>query len=343
MADRVFTSVYRCLCFWLRLSKLVRAALWRWRKVELVIAVIIALLLIAAELRPPCLWSYLMLKRYPKLRQEEPTDVTLVTAYFNLGRVEKLGSSLSTYKYLLWAEAFQYVLNPLVVYTDSEQIENMFLETRKQLSNRTRVVRVSRSSLDSFRDVEKIRQLFQDPEYPKFHPNTVVPEYPCSQHAKYELVRRTLDDTNFFPENRYVAWVDIGYFRYLIKRRRPFYLTTPPGWDESAVAMTRIAWPDWSLHPSDIVRGNLVWVAGGMSVATRPVYARFVQEYQVCTAALLKQGLSSTDQQVIYSMFTQAHNATHRIRTRIQTYSWFLNDLRNCWFYLGFLCYREVD
>lgn len=319
----------------------IRAALWRWRKTELAIAVSLAVLVIAAQLRPPCLWHYLILKQYPRLKPGESTDVTLVTAYFNLGNLEKLGSSLSTYKYLHWAEVYQYVLNPLVVYTDSEQIENMFLETRKHLANQTKVFRISRSSLDAFRDIEQIRQLFQDPNYPKFHPNTDVPEYPCSQHAKYELVKKTIDN-NHFASTRYIAWIDIGYFRYITKRRRPFYITVPAGMDDTRVAMTEISRPDWSLYPSDIFRGNLVWVGGGISLARRPVYAKFVEEYQKSTETFLKQGLSSTDQQVIYSMFTSVHRSMYHIQSRVHTYSWLLDNIRSCWFYLGFQCYREA-
>ncbi|KAL8558588.1 hypothetical protein ACOMHN_046306 [Nucella lapillus] len=324
------------------ISGRIRSALWRWRKRELALAVVLALFVIAAQLRPPCLWPYLVLKRYPRLSPEDRTDVTLVTAYFNLGNIEKEGSSLSTYKYLYWAGVYQYVLNPLVVYTDSEQIENMFLETRKHLANLTKVIRVSRSSLEAFRDVEKIRALFQDPNYPKFHPNTDIPEYPCSQHAKYELVKRTMDEGYFASSTRFIAWIDIGYFRYLTKRRRNFYITTPPGMDELRISMTQVNRPDWFLHPSDIFRGNLVWVGGGLSVARRAVYAQFVQDYQNATRTFLRQGLSSTDQQVIYSMFTHAHRSRHAVHSGVQTYSWMLGDLCHCWFYLGFQCYREA-
>ena len=72
--------------------------------------------------RPPCLWPYLVLKRYPKLTAQDNSDVTLVTAYFNLGRMDKAGQTFNIYKYLQWAGVFQYAMNPLVVFTDSEQV-----------------------------------------------------------------------------------------------------------------------------------------------------------------------------------------------------------------------------
>ena len=222
------------------------------------------------------------------------------------------------------------------------QVENMFLETRKHLANKTRIIRVHRSQLRSFQQVEKIRALFQDPQYPKHHPNTVVAEYPCSQHAKYELVHDAIDK-GYFSSTKFIAWIDIGYFRYLTRRRRKFYVVTPPGMDESKIAMTEVNRGDMSLFPSDIFRGNLVWVGGGMSVGTRPVFREFVEEYEQSTERFLSQGLSNTDQQVIYSMFTDINNVAGKTRTKIQTYTWFLDRVDSCWFYLGYLCYREVD
>ena len=216
----------------------------------------------------------------------------------------------------------------------------MLLDTRSHLANKTRVIRVHRSQLRSFRDVEKIRTIYRNPQYPKYSPNTIIAEYPCTQHAKYEFVLEALGK-NYFP-SKYIAWLDIGYFRYLTERRRNFYIVTPPGMDDSKVAMTEVGRPDWSLDPSDVFRGNLVWVGGGMSVGTRPVFLRFVEEYTRSVDAFLEQGLSNTDQQVIYSMFTPIHNVSYKLQTGIQTYSWALDDLSDCWFYLGFLCYREL-
>ena len=222
------------------------------------------------------------------------------------------------------------------------QMQNMLLETRKHLANKTRVIYIRRSELKSFQQVERIRTLFQDPQYPKHPPNTVIAEYPCSQHAKYELVKRTIEE-GYFSSTKFVAWIDIGYFRYLTRRRRKFYMVIPPEMDESKIAMTEVTRADLSLFPSDIFRGNLVWLGGGMSLGTRPVFRKFVEEYEQSAEKFLRQGLSNTDQQVIYSMFTDINNVVGKVCTRIQTYGWFFNDINSCWFYLGYLCYREVD
>ncbi|XP_070176202.1 uncharacterized protein [Littorina saxatilis] len=319
-----------------------KKALWEMRKLQLGIVVFVTLIIIAAQIRPPCLWPYLVFKQYTKLGPEDNHDVTLVTGYFNLGHFEKAGETFGLYKYLHWAEVFQYVMNPLVVFTDSEQVENMLLHTRRHLPNKTVVIRVQRSRLKAFQPVEKIRTLFKDPQYPKHFPNTVIPEYPCSQHAKYELVNEALQK-NFFSSNKYIAWIDIGYYRYLTQRRRPFYVVTPPGMDESKIAMTQIQPRDPSLFPSDVFRQNLVWVGGGMSIGTREVFKTFVEEYDIATEKFLEEGLSNTDQQVIYSMYTDIHHLTNKLQTSIQTYRWIFDRVCSCWFYLGYQCYREVE
>lgn len=319
----------------------VRKTMWQWRKWELGFVVIVALVIIASELRPPCLWPVLILKRHPKLTSSDNPDVTLVTAYFNLGSFEGSGKTFNFYKYLRWAEVYQYVQNPLVIFTDSEQVENLFIQTRSHLANRTKIITIHRADLRSFKHVGTLRRIFQDPAYPKHYPNTVIPEYPCSQHAKYELMQRALVE-GYFPQTKYIAWLDIGYFRYLTQRKKDFYIVKPPRMNDEAIAMTEVERRDPSLSPYDVFRENLIWVGGGMSLGTRDAYRRFAEEYLTAVEVFMREGLSNTDQQVIYSMFTDVHNLTHKLATKIQTYSWWLDDVRNCWFYLGYLCYREV-
>nr|KAG5710635.1 hypothetical protein BaRGS_013281 [Batillaria attramentaria] len=265
-------------------------------KAVLIVVFLIAIFIIVSEIRPPCLWPFLLFRRFPKLSSTDNTDLTIVTAYLNLGHMGKAGSTFGLYKYLRWAGVFQYVQNPVVVYTDSEQVENMFLETRRHLTNKTRIIRVHRSELSAFRDVERIRILFENPDYPKHQPNTVFPEYPCSQHAKFEFVQDALHK-EYFSFTKYIAWVDIGYFRYLTNRRRKFWVVVPPDLDDAKVAVTQVYRPDFSLTPEDVFKGNLVWVGGGMSIATRPVFAKYAEEYQTATSKFLGEGLSNTDQQ----------------------------------------------
>ena len=60
----------------------------------------------------------------------ESNDITVVTAFIDIGDVG-LGSpsnKLTPNEYLKWSETFKYMLNPLVVYTDSQLFYNHMLE-----------------------------------------------------------------------------------------------------------------------------------------------------------------------------------------------------------------------
>lgn len=218
----------------------------------------------------------------------------------------------------------------------------MFLSVRKHLVNNTRVIKISKFDLMAFRDVEKLGAIFSNPDYPKFFPNTVLPEYSCIQHSKYEIVKKTII-ASLFSNTKYIAWIDIGYFRYITSRRRRFWIVTPPGMDDAKVAVNEVFSPDFTHSMEDIFKRNLVWVGGGMSLATRSVYFRFAEEYQRAAAEFLRQGFSNTDQQVIYAMFTELERKALAVKTEFQIYSWCLNLWETCWFYLGYLCYREME
>ncbi|PVD22552.1 hypothetical protein C0Q70_18368 [Pomacea canaliculata] len=105
--------------------------------------------------------------------------------------------------------------------------------------------------------------------------------------------------------------------------------------DDAKMAVTQIMPPDFTLYPDEIFKNNLVWVGGGMSVGTRGVYRQFAEEYTGATDAFLDQGLSNTDQQVLYAMFTHPHGLQHRVSTQLQMYTWSLSCVWDCWFYLA--------
>ena len=167
----------------------------------------------------------------------------------------------------------------------------------------------------------------------------MLPEYSCSQHAKMDVLNKTVA-WNYF-HTKYYAWVDIGYFRHITHRRKHFWITVPRGMDDKKVAVSEIQSPDFRLRPEEIFKTNTVWVGGGMLLATGEVLLTFVAEYHRALMYFLKRGLANTDQQVMYSMFTQEVRSLLNVTTDLQTFAWTLNSFRQCWFYLGYACYRE--
>jgi hypothetical protein len=70
------------------------------------------------------MYTFLVLGWFPQLESRDNNDVTVVTAYFNLGAFQKGRAEADlTYTpltYYEWAKTFRYLRNPLIVYTDSK-------------------------------------------------------------------------------------------------------------------------------------------------------------------------------------------------------------------------------
>ena len=109
-------------------------------------------------------------------------------------------------------EVYGQVNVSLIVYVDNSLHQLRFQSLRHHLN--TIIIKINRKDLDSFKYLKKINKIFKQDGYPKHHPNTVVPEYSCIMHAKYELVRKTIIQNPF--KSKYFAWMDIGIFRNVV-------------------------------------------------------------------------------------------------------------------------------
>ncbi|KAK7087317.1 hypothetical protein V1264_021386 [Littorina saxatilis] len=305
-------------------------------------------------------------RNFPKLDPRDNTDVTIVTAFFDLGTFQK-GEKLQNIhytpqKYLEWARAFRYLQNPLLIFTDSSEMEDCFrgaatvsetlrekwsnsqksgtAETKREASekkNRVKVVRIyNRTELFAFKKLKRVREIFADPSYPKFHPNTVLPEYACTQHAKVDLMERAILEDYF--HTKYYAWIDLGYFRDTSSRKRKFWITVPPAMDDKKVAVNEVRSPHHDLDPGVIFKENVYWVGGGMILGSAPVVLKYVAEYRRAVDFFMDRGLFNTDQQVIYAMYKSTATRHLAVTTQLQLFG---NKRLNCWFYLGYQCYRE--
>ncbi|XP_076436444.1 uncharacterized protein LOC143275971 [Babylonia areolata] len=290
-----------------------------------------------------CFLPRLNTQSFPRLGPEDNTNVTLVTAFFDLGTFQKGDGDHefqhSVDMYLRWATTLLYVQNPLMVFTDCPQVADLFRNGFQ--GRKLKVVFISnRSSLLSFQYLPRIRRVFSDPNYPKFHPNTVVPEYSCSQHAKVDVMEKALAWNEFHTE--YFAWVDLGYFRDLSFRKRKFWIAVPPEFDDTKLAACEVGTPSFEKNVEEIFKRNEYWVGGGMFLATRRRYAAFLTEYRRALLHFLGLGLANTDQQVIYSMFQPQFREALNVTTELQAFSWPWEIVfSRCWFYLGYHCYRE--
>lgn len=203
--------------------------------------------------------------------------------------------------YYNWARIFRYLQNHLIVYTDSEASRNLFLNIRNNSLDRTKIFVIDRSTSWAFQNRDKIKQIFDSPTYPKFYPNTVISEYACAQHAKYDVTARAAEKDIF--KTKYYMWLDIGYFRDRKSNAR-FFLTTPKNFNESRIAMNLVYFnhPLTAL-PENIMKQNIVLVGGGLFFGTKDRIIAFAADFKRAVEYYLKKGWMNTDQQVIYAMF----------------------------------------
>ncbi|KAJ8321727.1 hypothetical protein KUTeg_000198 [Tegillarca granosa] len=217
-------------------------------------------------------------------------NMTIVTAYFNLGTFQKGYGSTFTSK--------------------------LYFTVDKN-------IRISRQST-----------VYSQPGYPKHHPNTVIPAYSSAQHAKYAVVADAVRQKYFNTE--FYAWLDIGYFRDIVSSKTYFRLDAPSDIDRTKLAMNRVYWRSFSKKPFNIMRQNVVWVGGGMFIGTKEIVLKFEKLYHKAVNYFLSKNLMNTDQQVIYSMYSDEGRAALKPDVELQLYIPTGNG--NPWFYQGYLC-----
>ena len=89
--------------------------------------------------------------------------------------------------------SFGWLDNPLVFFTDTEEIAQYFRQLRTRYpASRTTVIVLKRDELWAFQLAKEIQAVYSQPGYPKHPPNTINPLYSWVMHAKFELVQRVI-------------------------------------------------------------------------------------------------------------------------------------------------------
>ncbi|XP_064613396.1 uncharacterized protein LOC135477171 [Liolophura sinensis] len=279
-------------------------------------------------------------QRITNLAQRVP-NFTIVTAFFNLGSFRKgFWTTFTPELYQGWASVFGRMQNNLVVYTDDLTFKQIIEDSRLELKAQTSVVFIqNRSSLWAFQLRPHIQTIFADPSYPKHHPNTVLADYPCAQHAKYEVVARTIQD-RVFPAAHY-AWLDVGYFRDIVDQKFSFSLQVPGDFDDNKIAYTKIAEASLSVEPATLIKQNSLWIGGGMFIGTPKTLLTYFEQYKRAVHFFLSEQLMNSDQQMVYGMFTDKGRQIIKPTIELQLYT--PQGPGNPWFYLGFHCLRKLN
>lgn len=278
-------------------------------------------------------------KHRKKIRRYVSKSFTLITAYWDLGTFRKGDAkTFSKELYMNWSVAFKYMLNPLVVYTDSEKFRDWIQNIRSDLLCCTKIIYMNRTEIEAFQRVQKIKDIYDQPDYPRYYPNTVNPLYPASQNAKFTVVADTYRQKLF--DTTYYGWIDVGYFRDIVNVFDYYRMEVPGDFDSSRIAFNRV---NNHIATSDLVsvfRDNLLWVGGGLFFGLGEVIDKFDKFYQRAVDYFLSLNVSNSDQQVLYSIYTGKGRQILEPPIEIQPYV--PKTSNNEWFYLGFLCRKVV-
>lgn len=239
--------------------------------------------------------------------KQDPEEITIITAFFNLGTYKNGPNSLdytNPYQYKEWMRPLGRVANPVVAYIEDESVARYFQEIRSCLpETRTKIIRVRREELWSFRLRPYFKRIYEKPGYPQHHPNTVYPEHTSASHAKYELLEMAVKK-NYF-KTPFFAWLDISYLRNLDQTSFDIFKLVPPTtFNVDFVSMSQAYPHDPNIRAKDVIANNLVWVSGEMLLGMRETLVNFTSLYKHTVERLLKDGLACGDEQVIYLMYS---------------------------------------
>jgi hypothetical protein len=166
--------------------------------------------------------------------------LTIVSGYINIGSFQKGvfdNYIFKTDNYTQWIAAFAFIENPVIFYTDDVKIAKLVRQHRAGYKTIcTRIHLINRTKLWGFRLLPSISLVLAQSGYPKFYPNTVVPEYAAVTHSKFDMLEMALTANPF--DTAYFAWMDCGLFRETLTT--PVHLSLPPGFDENKVAGNQV-------------------------------------------------------------------------------------------------------
>lgn len=267
--------------------------------------------------------------------------ITIVTAFFDIGSFGKGNPNkvLTLNTYLHWATTFRYLQNPLVVYTDSRKFLDTMKALRSKLSDKTKLLLIDRNSSWAFQKRDIIKDIYAIEGYPKYYPNTVVPEYSCAMHAKYDVVSRAIKE-NYF-HTKYFAWLDVGLFRDEVNNPRNFILQLPENFNASKIAVNLVYKVSMNTDISRIFLRKMDWVCGCLFLGERNLLLQYTEQYKKAVDYFLSRKLMNSDQQVLYAMYSMEGQKVFHPNISLQLYK-SDNSGYNPWFYLGYIMRKWV-
>ncbi|XP_071167400.1 uncharacterized protein [Mytilus edulis] len=283
-----------------------------------------------------------ILRSFPnKTYRSETEEVTLITAYFNIGSFKKKRNTFYSFStYFNWMKQFGYVNNTVILYTDVNDMAVKFKSNRQHFPTyMTKVFLVNQSNLWSFKLKPRLDDIYNRTEYQSYYPNVVKPAYSCAMNAKYELVEKVITEKVY--KTAFLAWIDIGYFR----NKKPGYIkmSIPRNVKDDHVSFSQVHFFNDQLTPTEIVYESRFYIAGGFFIGKPKNLLLFARDYRLAVEWMIDMNLMNSDQQVLYIMYSPKSSFKPRIpiQTFFQPISLILRST-NRWFYLGKICQNLI-
>ncbi|XP_060568168.1 uncharacterized protein LOC132726809 [Ruditapes philippinarum] len=254
--------------------------------------------------------------------QSIPDNTTVVTAYLDIGTFSKGHPYRKRSKtfYFERAKAFKYLLNALIVYTNSILFKNHMLEIRRDLLSVTKVLLIDSMSITSFQYIKRIQDIFLLHSYPKYYPHTTNPSYTCVMHAKFDFLLKATEENTF--KSKYFMWLDVGYFSSKPPLKM-FHLSKPPSFNETKIAAGQLVsnlTQALELDPYTIFKKKKSIVAAGLLFGEKSRIINFSKLYQSGFRYFLSQNLTNSEQQVIYAIYCDKGNRILKPTVELQYY-----------------------
>lgn len=203
----------------------------------------------------------------------------------------------------------------MIVYTDLPELGKQFKLMRSHFSeNMTVVFMVQQDDFWAFQIQSKIENIFKQEGYPKNYPETVYPEYSSAMHVKYELIEKVVKEK--LVNTKYLAWIDIGYFRS--EQKDISTLEPPNGFKDDHIAYLQKFRYKKEATARDIVYGAMIFLAGGLFVGRPEYLLLMVKDYQHAVKEMIEMNIMASDEQVLYFMYSQQTSCN--VRVPVQRY-----------------------
>ena len=228
-------------------------------------------------------------------------DITIVTAYINLGRYSDKGKiKYSPELYHKWMKILGKIKNPVITFMNDKYDIALFNKIRKEVPEaKSKVELVNKSSLWGFDFLQHIAKILGKQEHSK-NVNK-PPDYLSVLHSKYDFVGTAMKYNHF--KTKYYCWMDMDLFRDVMnKTEKSFSLAIPENFEQDKIAYSE-EFPKQNKSITEIFRDNKSWISGSLFFGRASIMKSMVKQYVSYTEMFINGSYVNSDEQVLYAMY----------------------------------------